>query len=148
MILTIQKGTDNQILRQKAEKVKEITPEIKELISDMIKTMDTNNGIGLAAPQIGKSLQIAVIRPDVSENAFVLINPKIIKKSIRKDVVEEGCLSLPNIAIKVKRPIQITITATDLNNQPITIKIKGILARVIQHEIDHLKGILIVDKDR
>ncbi|MFC1700557.1 peptide deformylase [Patescibacteria group bacterium] len=146
MLLTIQTGQDNPILRQKTNKVKRITPEIKELILNMIETMDAKQGIGLAAPQVGQSLQIITIRPDPQQPAIVLINPEIIKKSFKKDIVEEGCLSLPSIQVEVKRPVSITVKAININNEQIKIKTDGLLSRVIQHEIDHLNGILIVDK--
>lgn len=146
MILNIQKGQDNPILRQKANKVSSITPEIKELVFNMVKTMDANDGIGLAAPQIGKSLQIFVMRPDSSQEVMALINPEIIKTSFKKISFEEGCLSLPNITRKVKRAAKIVIRALNLEGQSVEIQAKELTARVIQHEIDHLNGILIIDK--
>ena len=146
MILAIKTGQDNPILRKKTEKVKEMTVQIKQLILDMIETLKANNGVGLAAPQVGKLLQIIVAKPEPDKDALVLINPQIKKTSRKKDIMTEGCLSLPNIEVPVERAIKITVQALDINSQPVKIKAKGLLARIIQHETDHLSGILIVDK--
>lgn len=146
MILSIQKGQDNPILRQKAKKVKEINPKIKGLISDMIETLEANEGAGLAAPQVSQLLQIIIAKPEANKEALVLINPQIKKLSRKKEVMEEGCLSLPDISIPVERPNKITVQGLALNGQSVKIKAKGLLARIIQHEIDHLSGVLIVDK--
>jgi len=148
MILSIQKGQDNPILRQKAKEVKEITAEIKQLALDMIETLGANNGLGLAAPQVGQLLQIIIAKPEPDKEALVLINPQIKKTSRKKEVIEEGCLSLPDISIPVERPNKITVQGLNIDGQLIKIKAKGLLARIIQHEIDHLSGILIVDKNR
>ncbi len=110
----------------------------------MVKIMKANEGIGLAAPQAGQSLRIIVI--EYSEGALALINPKITRKSFKKDIMEEGCLSLPDIRKDVKRSIKITIKALNLKGEPVKLKAEGLLARIIQHEIDHLNGILIIDK--
>ena len=146
MILSIQKGQDNPILRQKAKEVKEITVQIKQLVLNMVETLETNNGLGLAAPQVGQLLQIIVAKPEPDKEALVLINPQIKKTSRKKEVIEEGCLSLPNLSVPVERPNKITVQGLALNGQLVKIKAKGLLARIIQHEIDHLSGILIVDK--
>ena len=146
MILPIQSNQDNPILRQKAKKVKEISPQIKGLISDMIETLAANNGLGLAAPQVGQLFQIIAAQPEPNKEALVLINPQIKKTSRKKEIMEEGCLSLPNISMPVERPIKITVQGLDTDGQLVKIKAKGLLARIIQHEIDHLSGILIVDK--
>ena len=133
MILSIQKGTTNPILWQKAAAVEQINAQIKELVLNMIETLKANNGVGLAAPQIGKSLQIIIIQPDPSEPELILINPQIKKVSRKQDILEEGCLSLPNLDIPVRRPIKITVKALNLNGQKIKIRAKDLLARVIQH---------------
>jgi len=145
MVITIQKNKNNPILRQKAKKVNKIDAEIKQLILDMIETLEANNGIGLAAPQINQLLQIIIAKPEPDKEALVLINPQIKKTSRKKEVMEEGCLSLPDISIPIERPVKITVQGLDINGQLIKIKAKGLLARIIQHEIDHLSGILIVD---
>lgn len=145
MILTIQKGQNNHILRQKASKVNQITAKIKQLVLDMIETVQADdNSIGLAAPQVGQSLRIIVIKLD--KQPLALINPVIKKASRRQTILEEGCLSLPKVIIPVKRPRKVTIEALNIEGQLIKIKTKDFLAHVIQHEIDHLDGILIIDK--
>jgi len=137
---------NNPALRQKAEKVKEITAEIKRLVLDMIEIMEKNEGLGLAANQVGKLLRIIIIEPEPNQKAIVLINPEIKRKSWKKEEIVEGCLSLPEIYLSVKRPVKITVEALDINGEKIKIKAEGLLARIIQHETDHLNGILIVDK--
>jgi len=147
MKLSIQTGQNNSILREKAEKVKEITPQIKKVVLDMIETIKSDkNSIGLAAPQINQSLQIIAFKLDLNKNLVVLINPKIKRASWRKEIMEESCLSLPSFSIPVKRPKKITVQGLNINGQLVKIKAEGLLARVIQHEIDHLNGILICDK--
>ncbi|MFH1551972.1 MAG: peptide deformylase [bacterium] len=147
MILKIETGQYNPILRQKAKEVKEINAEIKQLILNMIETMNSDdNIIGLAAPQVNHSLQIIVIGLEQNKNSIVLINPEIKNKSFIKSTIVEGCLSLPNLNIPVKRPNKIIINALNAKGQKIKIKTKGVLARIIQHEIDHLNGVLIIDK--
>ena len=145
MILSIQTGYDNHILRQKAKEVKEVTAQIKQLVLDMIETLEANNGLGLAAPQVGQLLQIIIAKPEPEKEALVLINPQIKKTSRKKEIMEEGCLSLPNISVPIERPVKITVQGLALNGQLIKIKAKGLLARIIQHEIDHIDGTLILD---
>ena len=145
-LLPIQTGQNNPVLRQKAKQVKEITADIKQLALNMVETIEANNGAGLAAPQLGQPLQIIVAKPKVNKEALVLINPQIKKISRKKDVMKEGCLSLPNIVVPVERAVKIIVQGLDINGQSVKIKAKGLLARIIQHEVDHLEGILIVDK--
>ena len=145
MIRKIEIGTNNPLLRQKAQEVKEITPQIKGLISDMVETLENKQGIGLAAPQVGQLLQIIIAKPELNKQALVLINPKIKKTSFRKTTIEEGCLSLPDFFISIKRSKKIIVEALDINGQPIKLKVKDLLARIIQHETDHLEGVLISD---
>ena len=108
----------------------------------MLLTMYTFNGIGLAAPQVGSSFQIIVA--DIGEGVVKLANPRIIK-SKGEDRLAEGCLSLPDINVQIKRPYEILVEGLNDKGQRIEIKAKGLLARVIQHEIDHLRGRLIID---
>jgi len=146
MILPIETNSDNPILRQKAEKVKEITPQIKKVVLDMIETIKSDeNSVGLAAPQINQSLQIIVFKLDLDKKYITLINPKIKKASWRKEIKNESCLSLPNFHRPVKRSKKITVQGLNIDGQLVEIKAEGFLARVIQHEIDHLNGILICD---
>jgi peptide deformylase len=132
------------ILRKKSLKIQEITLEIKRLIFDMAKAMNKADGIGLAAPQIGQNIRLCLINTE--DGPLALINPKITWKSIRKEAEEEGCLSCPKIFGPVKRYKSIHVKALNKDGLEIKFKAKGLFARVIQHEIDHLDGILIIDK--
>jgi len=134
----------NPILRKKSKKVAEITSEIKQLIVDMAKTMKKAKGIGLAAPQVGQGIQLCLIN---TENGHLtLINPKISWKSLRKETEEEGCLSCPDAFGLVKRAKVIYVKALNQDGKSISFRASGLFARVIQHELDHLNGILIIDK--
>lgn len=143
--------TPNPILRKKAQPLLKITPEIKKIIKQMIKTMRENKGVGLSAPQIGKSFQIVIIEAEKTEKIpfiplKILINPKITKHSNEIEIDEEGCLSLPNIWGKVPRFKKVEVSYLDENGRKSILKSEGFLARVLQHEIDHLQGILFVDR--
>ncbi|MBI2041453.1 MAG: peptide deformylase [Candidatus Nealsonbacteria bacterium] len=145
MIREIKKYPD-PILRKRAKEVKEITSEIKKLAEDMIETMLKNerDGVGLAGPQVGVSMRIFIAQTENGPGVF--INPKILKKSGKTEKMEEGCLSLPKIWLSVKRAKELEIEAIDINGKKIKTKAEGIFARILQHEIDHLNGILIIDK--
>lgn len=132
-------------MRKKAEEIKEITPEIKELAEDMTETMlkSERDAVGLAAPQVGVSIRMFVAQTRNGPGVF--INPEISKKS-GKEAVEEGCLSLPGLWLKVKRAKEIELEAIDINGKKIKTKAVGLFARILQHEIDHLNGVLIIDK--
>jgi len=132
------------VLREKALPVKEITPEILNFIKDMAETMYTDSGVGLAAPQAGVSKRIIVI--DGEEDGLIaLVNPTIVKSEGEVED-EEGCLSLPGIYSQVKRSSKVTVKALNENGDPIEITKEGLTARALQHEIDHLDGILFVDR--
>ncbi len=141
------------VLFKKAEKLS--ADEIKigkfsNLINDMKNTMRNANGVGLAAPQVGVSVRIAIIDikavSDADEDILELINPTIKKKSLKKTIMEEGCLSIPAVYGNVKRPEKITISYQDSSGKTLTLNADGFLARVIQHEIDHLDGVLFTSK--
>lgn len=132
------------VLTKKSKEIKEIGPRIKELIDDMVETMYKNNGVGLAAPQIGVLKRLCVI-DTTGEDLLVLINPKIIEKS-GEQTGQEGCLSVPGKIGIVTRPNYVKVIAMDENMKPIEIEGVELLARAISHEIDHLDGILYVDK--
>jgi len=118
-----------------------------KLVRDMIDTCRKANGIGLAAPQIGKSLRLCIINLEhMGLPPFALINPKIVKTSWKKVDMEEGCLSIPGVFGMVKRPAKVTIKATNIEGNETKFQADGILARVIQHELDHLDGILFTSK--
>jgi peptide deformylase len=132
------------VLTKKAEEVKEISAELKDLFSRMIETMEAKEGVGLAAPQIGESKKVIVVRTE--KGPVVFVNPRIIKKSRETERAEEGCLSLPGIWLEIKRAKEIELEAVDINGKKVQIKAEGLLARVFQHEIDHLEGKLIIDR--
>ncbi len=136
-------GADNPILRTKAEKVPQVTKKVLKLIRDMKSSMKAANGVGLAAPQVGESLRVCIAR--VAGKDAVLINPDITWKSEEKDVDEEGCLSLPDTWLMIPRHTSINVTYQDEKGQVQERKLEGFDARVTQHEVDHLDGILIVD---
>jgi len=123
-------------------------PQYKNFITEMINIMIAKDGVGLAAPQVGKNINAVVINKEIAKTKdhLVLCNPKITFFSAKKIILEEGCLSVPNFYGEVKRPEKIRMKAGDINGKPIIIKTKGLLARVIQHEVDHLNGILFIDK--
>jgi peptide deformylase len=139
----------NNVLRVKSEFVEldEIaSSEIKTLIQDLKETMVIENGIGIAAPQIGVHKQIILVT--AGETAQALINPKIVKRSFRKIITEEGCLSVPGVFGLVKRNRLVKVEAFDENGEEITVSAEGLSSVVIQHEIDHLNGVLFIDKVR
>ncbi len=142
MIMEIRKLGD-PILKIKAKKVEKIDEKVKNLARDMIETMKFSNGVGLAAPQVGESLRIIVV--DYEEDPIVFINPEILEMD--GEVLDyEGCLSVPGVEVPIKRAERIVFKAQDLDGRTKKYKAKGLLARVIQHEIDHLEGILILDR--
>ena len=144
MILEVTKlGED--ILRKKAEPVAEINDEIRALVEDMFETMIDKDGVGLAAPQIGKSLRLFVVIAD-DDVRRVFINPQIIKTSTEVGEYDEGCLSIPQVYETIVRPLQVTVQAYNEKGRPFTLEADGLLARIIQHEYDHLDGILYIDR--
>ena len=130
------------ILRQATTPVGEITDELRGLIADMFETMHHARGIGLAAPQVGRSERLAVI--EIEDEPLVIINPEIVDRS-GKAKAEEGCLSIPDIYADVERPKEVTVRAMDQDGNTIEIQATDLLARCLQHEIDHLDGKLFVD---
>jgi peptide deformylase len=150
-------------LRQKGGRIEKVTPEIKKLVADMFETMHVNHGIGLAAQQVGQALQLAVFdvrevkdRPSLLEldgkpadvNEFmplVLINPEI-KPGGEPATGGEGCLSFPEIFAEITRPESVDVKALNQKGKPVEFRCGGLLARAIQHEVDHLNGILFIDR--
>ena len=129
-------------LRKRAKPVKQVTALERQILSQMAQLMYDAEGIGLAASQVGISQAMIVV--DIGLGLYKLINPKIVKKE-GSQVMEEGCLSVPGVCIKIKRARKIEIQAQDEFAQPLTLEAEGLLACVFQHEIDHLKGMVIVD---
>jgi len=142
-VLSVRRYGD-PILRQVAEPVAAVTPEIRRLIADMVDTMWQQVGIGLAAPQIGVPLRIFVMDNGKS-GARALVNPVITERggSVRE---EEGCLSVPGVFADVERHQWVTLSALDGDGEPVTIHARGLEAKVIQHEVDHLDGVLFIDR--
>jgi peptide deformylase len=134
---------DNNILRKKAKVVTIIDDRILTLLEDMVETMYKEDGIGLAAPQVGILKRIIVI--DIGDGPIKLINPRIVEQS-GEQLAIEACLSVPDISGQVKRPESVCVTALNEKNECIEIQGKGLLARVLCHEIDHLDGVLFIDK--
>lgn len=144
------------VLRKKAAPVEEINDDIKKLVDDMIETMHAKNGIGLAAPQVSRSLtifitQIPVLGPEktmLPGTIRVFINPKILSVSENTCIFEEGCLSIPKIYEDVERPIEVTVEAQDIDGSIFTETFNGYQARAILHENDHINGVLFIDRIR
>lgn len=142
---------DNPILRQKAKKVARIDARIQKLIDDMVDTLHATHGVGLAAPQVGVSLRLAVVEmPEGSDEplagqVIVLINPEIVR-SQGEATMDEGCLSLPGYVGTVRRAEKVTVKALDRHGKPFRLKAEGLLAEALQHEIDHLGGVLYFDR--
>ena len=137
-------GENNKTLRQKSLPVRRINADARSLIEQMRKVIKQNNGVGLAAIQIGEPTRIIVC--EIDDKFYTFINPEIIKSFSETSVTEEGCLSLPNMYGEVERPKKISLKAINFDGKKIKIKAFGLLARVVQHEIDHLDGILFIDK--
>ena len=132
------------VLRENSAEVQEVDDEIRKFVADLFETMHAANGVGLAANQVGIARRVAVVQ--VEENdPVILINPTITEKSGGKEKGEEGCLSIPEIFADVERSKSITVETTDLDGNRITIEASDLKARAIQHEIDHLDGILFLD---
>ena len=133
------------VLRRRAAPVDAVTPEVRRLAEDMVDTMYDEVGIGLAAPQVGISLRLMVVGDEEGRAAQVLVNPAIAEQG-GTVTAEEGCLSLPGIFAQVTRAEWVTLQAHDLDGRPITLRARGLRARVFQHEIDHLDGVLFIDR--
>ncbi|MDZ7957274.1 MAG: peptide deformylase [Aulosira sp. DedQUE10] len=139
----------DRVLRQPAKRIAKVDDELRQLIREMLQTMYSKDGIGLAAPQVGVHKQLIVIdlEPDNPANPpLVLINPTIKQVSKEICVAQEGCLSIPNVYMDVKRPEVVEIAYKDENGRPQTLKANDLLGRCIQHEMDHLNGVVFVDR--
>ena len=136
---------NDEILRKRSREIEEIDDKIKELANDMMDTMHKYEGVGLAGPQVGILKRIIVIDLYEDDMQFILINPVIVKEK-GEQCVDEGCLSFPNQFGKVTRPKEIEVVALDIDGEKVRIKAKDLLAQALSHEIDHLNGVLFVDK--
>jgi peptide deformylase len=142
----------NPVLRQKARRVREVTPAIQQLMDDMVETMRDAPGVGLAGPQVGVLLRVIVVEvpkdfenPEAGTWLYTLANPEIARMSDEVEEGEEGCLSIPGYYGYVERPTAVTVKGMDRSGRRVRIKAQGFLARALQHEIDHLEGILFID---
>ncbi len=142
----------NNILREKARKVTSFGEELQTLIDDMVETMRAAPGVGLAAPQVNVPLRVIVVEFNESEDEekppklFTVVNPKIASYSSDQDIGTEGCLSIPGIVGDVERPLSVTVKGFNRHGQPLKLKASGWLARIFQHEVDHLNGVLFADR--
>ena len=142
-VLKIRKSGD-PLLRRRAAEVSEITPELHRIIADMVDTMYDEAGIGLAAPQVGISLRLMVVGHDEKREPRALVNPVIANRG-GQVTAEEGCLSIPGVFAQVTRAEWVDVEAKDVDGEPVKIHGRGLQARVLQHEIDHLDGVLFID---
>jgi peptide deformylase len=134
------------VLRQRAEPVARVDDDVRRLVEDLFDTMYASKGVGLAANQVGLALRVAVV--DVGTDApepLVLVNPVIVERGAVTDLSEEGCLSIPEIFGDVERPVSVVVEALDRDGASFRVEAAGYQARAIQHEIDHLDGVLFLD---
>ena len=131
------------VLREETKPVEEITDEIRALVANMFETMYVAKGIGLAAPQVGRTERIAVI--DVDGQKFTIINPEIVTADTKTAKAEEGCLSIPDVYGDVERPARVKVRALDIEGKEFEVEADELLGRCLQHEIDHLHGKLFLD---
>ena len=143
-VLKVRKYGD-PALRKSAIPVGEVTPEVRKIIADMTETMYDEVGIGLAAPQVGIALRLIVISDEEGRGVQALLNPAIVDRS-GEVTSEEGCLSIPGVFAPVARAARVTVQARSVDGEPLTIEARGLRSRVLQHEIDHLDGVLFIDR--
>ncbi len=136
-----------EVLRKKSVPIKdeEINDELRALAEEMFETMENANGVGLACPQIGRNIRMFVAEAD-DDVKRVFINPQIIATSDDSVPYEEGCLSVPQVYENIMRPSKVTVQAQDQNGKKFTLEAEGLLARIIQHENDHLEGVIFIDR--
>jgi len=138
------------VLREPADEVGEVDEEVQTLLKDMLETMYRAGGIGLAAPQVGVSRRVIVV--DLGEGSeegvgpVALVNPRVVQSSKKTDRAPEGCLSIPGMEEIVERPADVTVEGLDPEGDPVVMEVSGLLSRAIQHEIDHLDGVLFIDR--
>lgn len=145
MAIRIIREDGDEVLRKKSREVENVDDKIREILNDMVETMHKFNGVGLAGPQIGILKRLVVIDLYDDKGPIKLVNPEIVKEKGAKEV-EEGCLSFPNKFARIIRPEEVTVKALDENGKQIKISAKGLLAQALSHEIDHLNGVLFIDK--
>jgi peptide deformylase len=136
------------VLRRKAERVRQVDDDLRALLDDMVETMVAAPGIGLAAPQVGEGHRCIVVRDRADseeERVYRIVNPRVRSRQ-GEQTAYEGCLSLPTLQAEVSRPLQITVTGLDEHGEPIKVAAEGLMARAFLHEIDHLDGVLFIDR--
>jgi peptide deformylase len=136
-----------EVLRRRAEEIDEIDDALRGLVRDMFETMYQAEGIGLAGPQVGVERRVIVV--DVREEGstpFALVNPRIVETGRETDRAEEGCLSIPGVAGVVERPARVVVEGLSEHGEPVRIEADGLLGRCLQHEVDHLDGVLFIDR--
>ncbi len=143
-VLKVRKYGD-PILRRRALPIEEVTPETRQTIADMTETMYDEVGIGLAAPQVGVSLRLIVVGDEDGKGVRALVNPVIVEQG-GEATAEEGCLSIPGVFAQVTRAAWVRLEARDADGAPVEIAARGLRARVLQHELDHLDGVLFIDR--
>lgn len=141
-VLDIRKAGD-PVLKAKAKPVVKVTKTVRQLLDNMVETMREEDGVGLAAPQVGVSSRLIVV--DIGEGLIELINPELVETE-GCEVATEGCLSIPGYYGEVERFTQVTVTGLDRNGNPLRLSCDGLLARAMQHEIDHLEGVLFIER--
>ncbi len=132
------------VLRRKAKPIRKVDARLRKLAADMLETMREAPGVGLAGPQVGVSERIIVV--EYEDQQYALVNPEIVSRSEETEVGEEGCLSLPTLYGDVERAARVRVQALDLGNKRVTIDAESWLARIFQHEVDHLDGVLFPDR--
>ena len=138
------------MLREPAEPIQEVGDEVRQLVRDMLETMYHAQGIGLAAPQVGVSERVIVVDLGESDEdgvgTLALVNPVVVEASRKKDRAPEGCLSIPGMEEVVERPATVTVEGLDPDGVSVSLEASGLLGRALQHEIDHLDGVLFIDR--
>jgi len=131
------------VLKRKAKRVPSVDSSIQRLVDDMVETMQQANGVGLSAPQVGISLRVVVLQMPGTE-PIAIINPKIVRRTGEREVTE-GCLSIPGYAGEIKRSVSVTVKGLDKQGRAIRLKATNLVAQALEHELDHLNGILYID---
>ena len=146
--LSLVRQYPDPVLRMKANEVEDFDDSVTDLVERMTMLMDEARGVGLAAPQLGVLRRVLVYRTADDEPVTALVNPHIVSSRDESDNVEEGCLSLgaATVVVEVERPVAVTLEAQTPDGEPVQIEAEGLQARVIQHEVDHLDGVLIIDR--
>jgi peptide deformylase len=134
------------VLRLEAQEVAEFDQDLQQLVERMTRLMQDARGVGLAANQVGVLRRVFVIQAEDEEEPRALVNPSIVERSEESDEDDEGCLSMQGVVVPVERPVHVRLEAHDEEGNPVTLELEGLPARVAQHELDHLDGVLILDR--